>query len=117
MDEVVFHIVDAESWREAKGQHEYVPERYDSEGFIHLSGLGQVLRPANLLYRDRSDLLLLQVSVRALTSELRYEPGSHGEEELFPHLYGPLNVDAVVDVHAFACLPDGSFELPEALAP
>ncbi len=111
----MFHIIDEELWNNTKGGSEYVPQRYEIDGFIHLSGLHQVLRPANLLYQGRDDLLLLEISVAALTAELRYEPGSHGEDEMFPHLYGALNIDAVQAVHGFGCLPDGSFELPREL--
>jgi len=115
MDEVVFHIIESDVWDAAKPAGSYVPDRYDVEGFIHLSGKHQVLRPANLLYQGRADLLLLGINVRELSAELRYEPGSHGEEELYPHLYGPLNTDAVREVYDFPCSPDGSFELPAKL--
>ena len=116
MESVVFHIISRDSWHEAQGHGTYVPDGYDHEGFIHLSGRAQILRPANLLYRGRNDLVLLEINSSALRAELRYEPGSHGEDELFPHLYGPLNIDAVVGVHDFPCQPDGSFTMPDGLA-
>lgn len=116
MQHVVFHIIGAETWAAVEGSRTYVPERFDEEGFIHLSERQQILRPANLLYQGRNDLLLLEIDVTALHAELRYEPGSHGEDELFPHLYGPLNVDAVRAVHTFNCEADGTFRLPAHLA-
>ena len=115
MDEVVFHIVSKSRWLDAAEVGTYEPEHYDAEGFIHLSRRGQIQRPANLLYRGQSDLILLEIRVDALTAELRYEPGSHGEDELFPHLYGLLNNDAVVALHEFPCAADGSFELPSTV--
>ncbi len=112
MEQVVFHIISRTVWGEAQGQGTYVPDRYMDEGFIHLSKRGQILRPANLLYQGRDDLLLLEIDAIALEGELRYEPGSHGEGEHFPHLYGPLNLDAVRTVHDFPCQRDGRFSLP-----
>lgn len=116
MDKVVFHIVADAEWKAVASSHAYIPSGLETEGFIHLSRRHQILRPANLLYSGRSDLVLLEIVVAALTSELRYEPGSHGEDELFPHLYGQLNVGAVVAVHDFPCLPDGRFELPASVS-
>ena len=57
----------------------------------------------------------MRAAVASLAAEVRYEPGSHGEDELFPHLYGPLNLEAVRAVHDFPCEPDGSFILPSAI--
>jgi uncharacterized protein (DUF952 family) len=50
-----------------------------------------------------------------LRAPLRYEPGDPGSAELFPHLYGPLNADAVAAVLPFAEGPDG-FALPAGAA-
>jgi uncharacterized protein (DUF952 family)/GNAT superfamily N-acetyltransferase len=64
------------------------------EGFVHLSRPDQVHLPANELYAGRGDLILLVVDAGLLTSEVRVEGG-------FPHLYGPLERDAVIDVETF----------------
>ena len=45
-------------------------------------------------------------------AELKYEPGVHGEKDLFPHLYGALNVDAVVETYEFVPGEDGLFVFP-----
>ena len=113
--QVLFHIIDIAAWTLAKRAGEYRPDRFEAEGFIHLSKKSQVLRPANLLYQGQENLQLLVIDPDKVTSAIVYEPGSHGEEELFPHLYGPLNVDAVVGLVAFPCEPDGSFALPDGL--
>ncbi len=115
MEEVVFHIISREGWVEAQERGRYAPDSYAAEGFIHLSKRAQILRPANLLYAGRSDLLLLKISVSALRADLVYEPGSYGEAEHFPHLYGPLNLDAILQVIDFPCEADGSFALPPPL--
>jgi uncharacterized protein (DUF952 family) len=78
-----------------------VPSAFGAEGFIHLSTPAQVLRVADARFAGARDLVLLCVSVGRLRAPLRYEPGDPGSDELFPHLYGPLNVDAVVRVVPF----------------
>lgn len=112
---MLFHIIDSAQWNVAKLENEYRPERFKTEGFIHLSKKDQILRPANLLYQGQQNLLLLIIDPDMLEAEVVYEPGSHGESELFPHLYGPLNVNAVIDDVLFPCEPDGSFTLPDGL--
>ena len=116
MESVVFHIISSKNWAEAQEFGRYAPDRFDIEGFIHLSKKSQILRPANLLYKGQRDLSLLVIDVALLQAKLVYEPGSHGETELFPHLYGELNLDAVTNIIRFRCEPDGSFALPPELA-
>lgn len=111
-ESLVYRIISEEEWATAQSAGEFIPDRFSAEGFVHLSGKHQVLRPANLLYKGRNDLSLLVIEVARLHAKLVYEPGSHGETEHFPHLYGHLNVDAVVRVVGFPCEPDGSFVLP-----
>lgn len=111
----LFHIIGSAEWAEAEELGRYAPGSFATEGFIHLSTRDQILRPANLLYRGRDDLSLLVLDASGLRSEVVFEPGSHGESELFPHLYGELNLDAVRRVVAFPCADDGSFALPADL--
>ncbi|NNC79025.1 MAG: DUF952 domain-containing protein [Acidimicrobiales bacterium] len=111
----LFHILGADEWAAAQAVGWYEPDGFAAEGFVHLSERDQILRPANLLYRGQADLSLLRIDPARLEAEVVYEPGSHGEAELFPHLYGQLNIDAVDDVIGFPCEPDGSFVLPAGL--
>jgi uncharacterized protein (DUF952 family)/GNAT superfamily N-acetyltransferase len=85
-----------------------LPRSDDGDGFVHLSEPHQVLTAANAFYRGRRDLLLARVDASALQGEIRVESG-------FPHLYGTLPPDAVVDVTPFPCDEDGAFRL--ALVP
>lgn len=112
---VFFHIIGSSEWANAEAAGRYEPDSLSSEGFIHLSLREQIARPANLLYRGRSDLVLLVVDGDALVPEVVMEPGSHGESELFPHLYGPLNLDAVLEVVGFPPNADGTFGVPDQL--
>jgi uncharacterized protein (DUF952 family) len=70
-----------------------------------------VTRVANARFRAAPDLVLLCVAVDRLEAPLRYEPGDPGSHELFPHLYGPLEVSAVMRVLPFVEGAEG-FALP-----
>jgi len=73
------------------------------------------MRVANSFYAGEHGLVLLAIDPAHLTSELRWEPGTDLPTELFPHIYGPLNVDAVVSVLSLEPGMDGKFQLPESL--
>lgn len=71
---------------------------------------------ANAYYVGARGLVLLCVDPARTGAELRFEPGVHEPDDRYPHLYGPLDLDAVVDVVAFEPGPDGRFSLPESLS-
>jgi uncharacterized protein (DUF952 family) len=117
MSESILHITSRAAWSEAEARGRYTAESLVKEGFIHCSKTGQVIRVANLIYSGQSGLVLLVIDPGRLTSELRWEPGTDLASELFPHVYGPINPEAVVRVVDFAPGPNGQFELPKDLAP
>ncbi len=108
---MLVHICAAADWRAIEDCDEYRPDSLQTAGFIHLSTPEQVHLPANRLYAGRTDLLLLHVDPSRLTSPVRWEPGvpSDPASMLFPHLYGPLPVNAVTSVTTYQPDPDGSF--------
>jgi uncharacterized protein (DUF952 family) len=73
-----------------------------------------VVRVANARFAGARDLVLLCVAVDRLAPLLRYEVGDAGSPELFPHLYGPLAADAVVETVALVEGSDGFSLPPEA---
>jgi glutathione S-transferase len=109
---IIYHIATAANWEQALRAGAYTQSTLErtlaQEGFIHASSASQVARTANKFYRGVPDLLLLSVDTGKLTAPLRYDdvPGS---PEPFPHLYGPLNLDAVVAAEPFAPGTDGTF--------
>ena len=108
---MIYHIVSKSDW-EAVGESVYYRgDTLDTEGFIHCSTIEQVLDTANFLFKEREDLVLLQIDESKLRSPLKYEDA--GDGRLFPHINGPMEVDAVVAVADFPPNPDGSFELPD----
>ena len=112
MPELIVHIARGREWEQAKRDGEYAPASLASEGFIHLSTSGQVHLPANALYARESGLVLLWVEPDRLNAELRYERPVPGASEAFPHLYGTLNVDAVVAETPLEPWEPGEFRLP-----
>ncbi len=109
---MIYRIETAEKWRQALALEEYLPDDYDTEGFIHCSALEQVTGVANALYGGQKDLVLLCISQKALLSKTRWEPT---EGLYYPHIYGPLNTTAVVAVIPFPCGKDGMFVLPAGM--
>jgi uncharacterized protein (DUF952 family) len=109
---LIYHIADTTSW--AAAGRAYRPQSLDTEGFIHCSDARQVLRVANQWFSGRTDLVLLAIDRDRLRVELRYE-NTEGGDELFPHVYGPLDRDIVVAAEAL--LPDAadSFFAPPCL--
>jgi glutathione S-transferase len=94
----IYHIAFRADWSDALATGEYrVSTRgrtVDEEGFIHASTAGQVNGVANAFYADAEDLVVLLIDPERLTAPLKYDPVP-GAAEPFPHIYGPLNVDAV----------------------
>jgi uncharacterized protein (DUF952 family) len=116
---LICHIVKQNEWMVAVAHGTYAPASLRDEGFIHCSTLAQVIDTANRFYRGHYDLVVLHIDESRLKTELKYEAPAmmHGESagELFPHLYGELNVDAVVRIVELRCEVDGSFQLPDGL--
>ena len=90
------------------GRHAHVrADRYREDGFIHCSELQQLERVAEYNLRGRSDLLLLEIMPTRLQPETRYEQGGR---EKYPHIYGPINKDAITRTVPVSCNSDGLFE-------
>lgn len=112
---LIFHVTGAAEWAEALREGEYRlstrGRTLEEECFIHCSTAEQVERVANAFYRGVPGLVLLAVAADRVRPEIRRE-NLEGGQELFPHVYGPLNVDAVVAVIPLEPGPDGRFALP-----
>lgn len=91
----LYHLVLRSAW-ETKPGEDYRADSLETEGFIHCSYAHQVASSANRFYTRADNLLVLTIDKALLASPLREEPASSGE--LFPHIHGPLNRDAVVSV-------------------
>jgi uncharacterized protein (DUF952 family) len=119
----IYHITTHTASEQARQKGEYRTESLADQGFIHFSQLFQTLNVANAFYAGQTNLVILVVDVSRLKAELKFEgpvhPASDGvaplpaADSLFPHLYGPLNFDAVVRQVDFPPDPSGRFELPD----
>lgn len=109
---LLLHLTTAEAWQAALQAGEYRAASLDTEGFIHCSLPEQIARVANVWFAGQTGLVLLVLDPARLTPEVRFEPGTDKADELFPHVYGPLNLDAVIQVLDY--LPDahGCFGAP-----
>lgn len=103
------HLCDITTWAAAQ-RRGWLPVD-PAVGFVHLSTPAQVHEPANRFFPGRTDLLLLQVNPDLLTAPLRWEPAVPATDTpaIYPHLYGPLPVAAVVAATPYPPGADGSF--------
>ncbi|MBN1813927.1 MAG: DUF952 domain-containing protein [Anaerolineae bacterium] len=123
MKEIIYHLVTESEFRaQAKGI-EYIPTRFDQDGFIHCTGEPDtLLAVANDYFSSvEESVLVLVIETAKLTAEVRFEPPasiegsgtSHLEGgQLFPHIYGPLNLDAVTEIGALR-KSDGAYRWPD----
>ncbi|MGR6541584.1 DUF952 domain-containing protein [Paenibacillus tundrae] len=109
---MIYSIISRSTWEQLSGQSFYAPDSLNTDGFIHCSTKEQIPWVAGQYYEGRTDLLLLGIDEKALQAELVYED-LYNLNELFPHIYGQLNLDAVHKVLDFNPNEDGSFSFPE----
>lgn len=110
----LFHITTAAAWEQAKRAGEYRAPSLETEGFIHLSTDQQWRRTAQRFFRGQAGLVLLTLREDRLVAEVRFEPA---DGDLFPHLYGPLNLEGVGEVAPFAVQADGAIDVPPSGRP
>ena len=112
---IIYHLTLASYYESLDKDADYLPAEFDADRFVHCSaGKEQLLRAANRYYKDApGDFVLLTIDEDALHAELRYEqsmPNPAADGELFPHVFGPLNRDAITEVRPIHRAADGSFE-------
>ena len=105
----IFHLLPAADWAAAQGMDEYAAESLESEGFIHCSkDHPQVVEVANRLFSGRDDMLALELDVDRLVSPIKDEAARSGT--VYPHIYGMINTDAVIEVLGLTTGEDGQFD-------
>jgi uncharacterized protein (DUF952 family) len=117
---MIFHITHHKDWEAAQTKGEYIAESLSTEGFIHCSTIAQVLPVTEKFYQGQDRLLLLQIDPALLSSTLKWEAPSGGTPppgvpvgDLFPHIYGAINVSAVVNTFDLMRDSHGKFQLPK----
>ncbi|MEU7870419.1 DUF952 domain-containing protein [Dactylosporangium sp. NPDC049140] len=110
---MIYHIAFASDWEKAGERGEYrlstKGRTLEEQGFIHGGTAAQVAPVANMIYGSDEGLVVLAVDEERLSAPLRYDDAP-GWDEPFPHIYGPLNTDAVVAVLALTRGADGKYE-------
>jgi uncharacterized protein (DUF952 family) len=113
---MIFHITDKVAWRHAQAAGRYQPPSLAEEGFVHASTAVQVQATAERFFAGRDDLLVLCIDETALGVPLRWElpvtPGGEAEGERFPHVYGPVDLRAVVETRVLRRDAAGHFVWP-----
>ena len=107
----IYHIASRTDWAGAQDRAYHVSTRgctVEQEGFIHASTAAQVAGVANAYYADAEDLVLLVIDPERLTAPLRYD-AVPGADKPFPHIYGPLNADAVTGTAELRRDADGRY--------
>jgi uncharacterized protein (DUF952 family) len=104
---ITYHLVPEPVWAERGYQAEYLPDAFEADGFIHCTnGLDPLIEVGNMFYRsDAREYGVLVLDTTRITSEIRYDD----EERVYPHIYGPLNTDAVMGRLMVVRDPDGKF--------
>ena len=96
----IFHIAHLSDWRKALEMGTYSADTLEIEGFIHCCFGNQVKTVGLQFFKNEEDLVLVEIDVSKLSSEVK-EENLGGGQELFPHVYGPINLEAVVAVRGF----------------
>ena len=103
----IYKLLDAPSWEAARAAGVFSGSAVDArDGFIHFSDAGQAPDTARLHFKGQSGLVLLTVDADQLGEALKWEPSRGGA--LFPHLFGPLPVTAVIEARALELDADGA---------
>ena len=108
----IYKVCSASAWREAERQGVFLGSADDRrDGFIHFSTASQVAGTVAKHFAGQTGLFLIAIDADALGDELKWEPSRGGE--LFPHLYGELDIGAVIKILDLRARSDGSHDIPE----
>ena len=113
---MILHIARRVDWEAAASDGYYKPSSLITDGFIHCSTIEQTADTADQYYAGQQDMVLLCIDTDKVEVRVKYEePACLNDTRagsLFPHIYGPLDVSAVVRAVEFIPGADGRFKLP-----
>ncbi len=109
----LYKIMSLQEWEKAQAQGIYAGSDVDQkDGFIHLSTGHQVRATAQKYFSAKADLVLVSIREESLDPSLKWETSRGGD--LFPHIYGPLRLDAVRETVPLP-LKNGIHQFPAGL--
>jgi hypothetical protein len=118
MPTTILHLISAEDYQNLGAGQDYLPKTYVADGFIHCTKEPEVmLQIANRFYKSLpGTLFVLLIDADLVKSPIKWEAPAHPDgspaqpgERLFPHIYGPLNREAIVAVRTASRDSDGTF--------
>lgn len=109
----IYHFTEQDTFERSKLQNYYLSKPFDRDGFIHCSTRDQVLMVANFIAPKDQSLVLLKIDTEKVTPKIVYE-NLEGGVKLFPHIYGKLDLEAVVGSERFEADEKGEFCLPQS---
>lgn len=95
--EFIYHVTTMNEWEAAQANQSYLPKDYAKEGFIHCCIERQVDGVLERFYQGQNGLVKLKIEKAKVQRPVLFEL-AEDLDELFPHIYGPLNLDSVVEV-------------------
>lgn len=95
--EYIYHVTTKKEWEQAQLNNEYKPVDYEKDGFIHCSIERQLTGVLDRFYKGQTGLVKLKIEKAKVERPVLFEL-AQDLDELFPHIYGPLNLGSVVDV-------------------
>ncbi|XDD49861.1 DUF952 domain-containing protein [Leptospira sp. WS92.C1] len=115
---LIYNLAPKKDYERSLKKGFYITDSLETEGFIHSSKRNQVEDTANRIFAGRNDLVLLVVDVGRLKSPLKYEASDSPKfskedgKNIFPHIYGPLDMEAILRVYEILPDEDGRFRFP-----
>lgn len=105
---IIYHMTPTLTWQAQPPTAPYVADTLATEGFIHCTREAErLVDVANRFYRQQAgDFVILCVDTEQLQAEVRWEAA---DGQLFPHIYGPIALEAIIEVIAFPRNPKGYF--------
>jgi uncharacterized protein (DUF952 family) len=95
--EFIYHVTTSKAWEEAQANQSYMPQDFEKDGFIHCSIERQIEGVLERFYQGQKGLVKLKIEKAKVQRPVLFEL-AEDLNELFPHIYGPLNLDSVVAV-------------------
>lgn len=95
--EFIYHITTTKAWEEALVIQSYLPSDFAKDGFIHCSIERQIAGVLERFYQGQNGLVKLKIEKAKVQRPVLFELAVD-LNELFPHIYGPLNLDSVIEV-------------------
>lgn len=115
---IIVHAALKNEWESCKGKNTYEPKMFESlkkDGFIHCCELENIVDVANdNLKKIKDPMVLLCIDTDKLTAAIKWE--ERGDKGIkFPHVYGPINIDSVIDSFDFNKDENGNFAFPDEI--